>query len=226
MTVGCIPITDQQIDELYILAAHARNQGQEYIPVHIFPVRFNVQKSVNYLNNLSKDDPSLKKFAARMEDAFDYFEKYKQLPVVMINDKGDYIVNNAPEKKVVEEVKPKKREPVAHRTREIASVAQSVHQWPQFEGGADGYTKYLDKLGKEIASKLPEGVKKSYVQVEFIVDKDGVSTNFKVLKGPNDEDFNDALINEMEKMPTWKPALLNDKPVAKKMVQTITVEAE
>ena len=38
VTVGCIPITDQQIDELYILAAHAKNQGQDYIPVHIFPV--------------------------------------------------------------------------------------------------------------------------------------------------------------------------------------------
>ena len=77
-----------------------------------------------------------------------------------------------------------------------------------------------------MGTKLPEGVKKSYVQVEFIVDKDGVPTNFKVLKGPKDEDFADALIEEMEKMPEWKPALLNDKPVPKKMVQTITVEAE
>jgi murein L,D-transpeptidase YafK len=226
VTVGCIPITDQQIDELYILAAHAKDQGQDYIPVHIFPVRFNVAKSVNYLNNLSKDDAALKKFAARMEDAFDYFEKYKQLPVVMITDKGEYIVNDVPEKKVaVAEVKPK-REPVEHRTRNIASVAESVHQWPQFQGGTDGYTKYLDKLGRDMAGKLPDGIKKAYVQVEFIVDKDGVPTNFKVLKGPKDEDFHDALISEMEKMPEWKPALLNDKPVAKKMVQTITVEAD
>jgi murein L,D-transpeptidase YafK len=226
VTVGCIPITDQQIDELYILAAHAKNQGQDYIPVHIFPVRFNVQRSVNYLNNLSKDDPALKRFANRMEDAFDYFEKYKQLPVIMINDKGDYIVNNVPEKKVPVEVKPVKREPMQHRTRVITTVAESVHQWPQFKGGTEGYTKYLEKLGRDMASKLPEGVKKSYVQVEFIVDKDGVPTNFKVLKGPKDEDFADLLIVEMEKMPEWKPALLNDKPVAKKMVQTITIDAD
>jgi len=226
VTVGCIPITDQQIDELYILAAHAKNQGQDYIPVHIFPIRFNVQRSVNYLNNLSKDDPTLKRFANRMEDAFDYFEKYKQLPVIMISDKGEYIVNNVPEKKAPVEVKPVKREPMQHRTRTIATVAESVHQWPQFQGGTEGYTRYLDKLGKEMASKLPEGVKKAYVQVEFIVDKDGVPTNFKVLKGPKDEDFADLLIIEMEKMPEWKPALLNDKPVAKKMVQTITIEAD
>ena len=41
VTVGCIPITDQQIDELYILAAYAKDQGQDFIPVHIFPIRFN-----------------------------------------------------------------------------------------------------------------------------------------------------------------------------------------
>ncbi|RYG45455.1 MAG: hypothetical protein EOO01_17785, partial [Chitinophagaceae bacterium] len=219
--------TDQQIDELYILAAHAKNQGQDYIPVHIFPVRFNVPKSVNYLNNLAKDDPALRKFAGRMEDAFDYFEKNKQLPVILINDKGDYIVNNPPDKKpVITEAKPVKRDPVPHRTRTITGMVDAVHQWPQFPGGSDGYTKYLDKLGKDMGAKLPEGIKKSYVQVEFIVDKDGVPTNFKVLKGPKDEDFHDALIIEMEKMPEWKPALLNDKPVPKKMVQTITVETE
>src|SRR5688572_12960632 len=75
VTVGCIPLTDEQIDEVYILGAHARNQGQDYIPVHIFPIRYNVKRSVNYLNNLTKDDPSLKDFAERLELAFNYFEK-------------------------------------------------------------------------------------------------------------------------------------------------------
>ncbi len=51
VTVGCIPITDQQIDEVYILAAQAKDQGQDFIPVHIFPIRYNVQRSVNFLDN-------------------------------------------------------------------------------------------------------------------------------------------------------------------------------
>ena len=55
---------------------------------------------MNYLENLTKDDPALKKFADRLEDAFDYFEKYKQLPVVMIGEKGEYIINDAAAKKV------------------------------------------------------------------------------------------------------------------------------
>src|SRR5690606_41318405 len=74
VTVGCIPLTDEQIDEVYIRGAHARNQGQDYIPVHIFPIRYNVKRSVNYLSNLTKDDPTLKEFSERLELAFNYFE--------------------------------------------------------------------------------------------------------------------------------------------------------
>ncbi len=222
VTVGCIPITDKQIDELYILAAHAKNQGQDYIPVHIFPIRFNVARSTNYLNNLSKDDPGLKRFAASMEEGFAYFEKHKKLPVVLINAKGEYTINDAVKKEVP---KPKeKRIPVAHRTRQIKTLVEAVHEWPQFPGGAGALMKYLEGIGQQMKTYLPEGVKKVYAQVEFIVDADGAVTNVRVLKGTKDEDFNDELITRIEKMPDWKPALLHDKPVAKKMIQTVTVE--
>jgi murein L,D-transpeptidase YafK len=225
VTVGCIPLTDEQIDELYILAAHAKDAGQDYIPVHIFPVRFNVPRSVKYLENLSKDDASLKQFSARMEDAFDYFEKFKQLPVVLINNKGEYIVNAASSARIKEEEKPAvKRQVVQHRTRIVGTLPESVHQWPQFPGGGDSFMKYLKQLGTDMVEYLPKGITKAYVQVEFIVDKDGTPTNFKVLRGMKDEEFNDELITRMESMPGWQPAVLNDKPVPKKMVQTVTVE--
>ncbi len=221
VTVGCIPLTDKQIDEVYILAAHAKSQGQDYIPVHIFPIRFNVARSIKYLDNITKDDAGLKKFATRLEDAFDYFEKYKQLPVILINEKGEYTVNAAPGKKT-KEPKPK-RPPVKHRTRNITNLVEAVHEWPQFPGGGEAFMKWLDKLGKDMAEHLPEDLTKAYVQVEFIVDKDGTPTNFKVLRGMSDDDFNDELIIRLEKMPGWKPAILHNKPVPKKMIQTITV---
>jgi hypothetical protein len=226
VTVGCIPLTDEQIGEVYILASYARSRGQDYIPVHIFPVRYNVPKSVNYLNNLAKDDPDLKKFAAKLENAFDYFDKYKQLPVIMIGDKGDYIVNGTTNLKTKEkeDIAIKKRVPVAHRERKVGSLAEAVHEWPKFPGGANAYTKYLEELGRDMVSYLPKGMRKAYVQVEFIVDKDGTPVNFKVLRGTYDEDFIDELITKMEKMPEWQPAILNEKPVAKKMVQTIAIE--
>jgi murein L,D-transpeptidase YafK len=228
VTVGCIPMTDQQIDELYILAAHAKNQGQDYIPVHIFPIRYDVPKSVNYLKGLTKDDPELKKFTDRLEEAFDYFEKYKQVPIIMIDDDGEYFVNGviARDKQVKENARPVKRPAPVRRTRNVGTLAEAVHKWPQFPGGGDAFMKYLDKLGKEMIAYLPTGVKKQFVQVEFIVDKDGVPVNFKILKGSEDEDLAEELITRLEKMPHWTPAVLHDQPVAKKMIQTVTIGVE
>ncbi len=225
VTVGCIPITDKQIDELYILAAHAKSQGQDYIPVHIFPIRFNVARSVRFLENLTKDDAVLKKFVARLENAFDYFEKHKQLPVVLINEKGEYSINGQTTGNKTPVVKINKpRAP--HRTRAITNLVEAVHEWPKFPGGGEAFMVYLDKLGNGLVDQLPDGRKKAYVQVEFIVDKDGVPVNFKVIRGMDDEDFNYELTSRLEKMPVWKAAILHDKPVAKKMIQTITIDAE
>jgi murein L,D-transpeptidase YafK len=36
VSVGCIPITDEKIREVYLLALEAKNAGQNQIPVHIF----------------------------------------------------------------------------------------------------------------------------------------------------------------------------------------------
>lgn len=224
VTVGCIPLTDPMIEEVYIITAHAKDQGQDFIPVHIFPIKFNVKKSVEYLEKLSKDDEGLKKFALRLEDAFYYFEKYKQLPVVLISEKGEYVVNNAPVKNAPKSTGgAAKKSAVQHRVRKINDLADVVYQWPQYPGGGEAFLSYLEKLGGEMEQNLPESIKKVYAQVEFIIDKDGIPVNFKVLKGLNEE-FNDELITKLENsMPKWNPAMLNDKPVAKKMVQTITV---
>ena len=59
VTVGCIPITDTQIEELYILAANAKNNGEDFIPIHIFPVRYSNKASMEYLAKVSKDNCSL-----------------------------------------------------------------------------------------------------------------------------------------------------------------------
>ena len=97
---------------------------------------------------------------------------------------------------------------VAHRTRTITGLVEAVHEWPQYPGGGDAFMKYLDKIGKDMIEFLPVNIKKAYVQVEFIVDKDGTPTNFKVLRGIDNEDFTDELITRLEKMPQWKPAVL------------------
>src|SRR5690349_20417000 len=72
VTVGCIPLTDEYIEEVYILAAYAKASGQDYIPVHIYPVRYNVKKSADYLAYLSRTDASLKSFGEKLEQVYDH----------------------------------------------------------------------------------------------------------------------------------------------------------
>jgi murein L,D-transpeptidase YafK len=224
VTVGCIPLTDEYIDELYILAAFAKNAGQDYIPVHIYPVRYSNKKSVEYLNAIAKTDPSLRRFAENLQNVYEHFEQTKKLPVIMTNTSGEYVFSGIEKKSLaaVPAEKPRKQ-PVQHRFRNIIDVAEVVHQWPTFPGGGDSFLKYLDKMGKALVSSLPGNTKKANIIVEFIVDTDGVPTNFKVVQGVNAE-FDDELISVLEQMPTWQPAVLNEKAVAKKIKQTFVVE--
>ena len=92
ITVGCIPIKDAQIEELYMLASYVKENGQDFIPVHIFPVRYNVKKSYEYLALQSKYNESYQLFAVTIQDVFDYFNQYKKLPIIAIDAKGNYSV--------------------------------------------------------------------------------------------------------------------------------------
>lgn len=93
VSTGCIPITDAPIEELYFIASSVRNQGQEFIPVHVFPVRYNVKKSMDFLENSMKDNAYLQHFNSNIKEVFDYFEIKKELPIILVNRKGDYVVN-------------------------------------------------------------------------------------------------------------------------------------
>ena len=223
-TVGCIPIKDDQIDELYVLTASSKSVGLDFIPVHIFPIKYDVKKSYEYLGKLTKDNKQLKDFSDPLEDAYDYFEQYKQIPIVMIRDDGQYVVSNAlpkvPKFQPVIKYRPKS----THKptVRDVYLEPAGVAKWPEFAGGGEAYAAYLKKIGKELIPSLPDSVTHTYAQVEFIIDKDGTPVNVKILRGL-DKIFNDMVIEKMEQMPKWSPAIYREKPVAKKMVQTVPV---
>jgi len=93
VSTGCIPISDEPMEELYVIAGAAKTQGQEFIPVHIFPIKYNVKSSVEYLNNIIKDNTSLQQFNKNIKAVYDYFETQKELPIILINRKGEYVIN-------------------------------------------------------------------------------------------------------------------------------------
>lgn len=92
VTVGCIPIKDNQIEEVYLLASYAKENGQDFIPIHIFPVRYNVTKSFHYLAMSCQENKEYQKFAVTLQQVFEHFNHHKKIPVIGVDEKGEYIV--------------------------------------------------------------------------------------------------------------------------------------
>lgn len=89
VTIGCIPITDDKIKELYFLAVEATNHGQQKIPVHIFPTKLN-GAAWSSLKREFHTDPSVISFWENLVLLYQDFENTKKLKPVKINNQGEY----------------------------------------------------------------------------------------------------------------------------------------
>lgn len=223
VTEGCIPITNDQIEDLYVITSYARAMGQDYIPVHIFPIQFNNPKSVSYLERFLKNYRNYKPLADNLEAAYNYFETNRQVPVVMVNTKGEYqveYVRPAVEKVVKEKrILPEKDIPIPDH--ELAKV---VNNLPVYPGGTKAFQHFLDETGKELAPLLDEGQKAAYLVVDYIINKEGKPVYARVVKGGN-ADLNEMIEKKFENMPQWKPAIRQEQPVAFRLKQTVVIEA-
>jgi murein L,D-transpeptidase YafK len=85
-TVGCIPITNGGIEEVYLLAVWAGANGQEKIPVHIYPFKFG---EANW-NKYGPDYLQHHSFWKELEKVYVVFERSKQLPKTGISEDGTY----------------------------------------------------------------------------------------------------------------------------------------
>ncbi len=90
VTIGCIPVGDDNIKELYLLAIKAKSAGGA-INVHIFPTMMNEQNyqslKAEYASNANLLD-----FWSWLKPAYDAFENTKKMPTVEIENSGKYIV--------------------------------------------------------------------------------------------------------------------------------------
>lgn len=93
VSTGCIAIQDSPIEEVYYIASKARENGQDFIPVHIFPIKYDVKKSLEYLTATLSGNRVSHKYILNIKAVFDYFEKHRQLPIILVNKKGDYLIN-------------------------------------------------------------------------------------------------------------------------------------
>ncbi|OQP44725.1 hypothetical protein A4H97_10200 [Niastella yeongjuensis] len=221
VTTGCIPVNNEQIEELYILAAHAKSEGQDFIPVHIFPIRFDNPRSSEYLKKYVKDFPEYVPLVDELKHAYTYFEKTRKLPVIMVSKKGEYVIDGIiPKDKEPEPVVKKERRPL--KTYNQDEISNVVERLPVFPGGNDKFQAFIDKLSKDMAPYLGQQ-QKTFAMVEFVINKEGKVIYANVIKGGND-DLNDHLIEAFENMPQWTPAVKHDQTVSVKLKQTIFIE--
>ncbi|MDX2414441.1 MAG: L,D-transpeptidase family protein [Bacteroidales bacterium] len=87
VTIGCIPITDPQIKELYIFCVEAKNNGQTNIPVTIFPAQMDspIFKS---LSEKHITDADISKLWADLKKGYDIFNLTKQAPEIEFLNNG------------------------------------------------------------------------------------------------------------------------------------------
>ncbi len=190
VTTGCIPITDGQIEELYVLAAHAKDLGQDFIPVHIFPVNFDNPKSVAYLKRFLASFNEFVPFEKSMQNAFYYFEKNHQVPPVIVNSKGEYVIE---EVAVPAVLSPKSdawaTKKLTHPVQPIPDedLAASVDKLPLYPGGNPAFKIFIDKLSEDMIKELEPGQTKAFILMEYIIDDNGKTIYANAISGGNEK---------------------------------------
>lgn len=88
-TIGCIPITDDKIKELYIMAVEAKDDGQGKIPVHIFPTKLGTGVTDQLIKE-EKADAATSAFWKNLELVYRDFESTKKLRTITVDRTGGY----------------------------------------------------------------------------------------------------------------------------------------
>ena len=86
VSVGCIPLTDELIREVYIFAIEARDQGQKRVPVHIFPFDFGSVPKSEWENC-----EELHAFWTDLQKGYAAFEESGEIPSFSVDEKGRYV---------------------------------------------------------------------------------------------------------------------------------------
>lgn len=90
-TIGCVPITDDLIKELYVYCVEAKNNGQSKIPVTIFPVRMNDDK-YSVIKREYADKSDVLNLWKALKKEYDLFEISGSLPNIRFLENGEHEV--------------------------------------------------------------------------------------------------------------------------------------
>lgn len=86
ISTGCVAMSDEVMDQIFPLVEKAINEGQNNIPVHIFPCDF----SKTNLDALFKAEPKHKSLWLALASVQQHFDSWNTLPWIVIEANGNY----------------------------------------------------------------------------------------------------------------------------------------
>lgn len=122
------------------------------------------------------------------------------------------------EKAVTE--KPEVVETPAEKAETKDEVFMVVEKMPEFPGGIKELMSFLSKNIKYPASAIAKNVQ-GRVIVQFVVEKDGTPTEFKVMRSV-DPALDAEALRVMQEMPKWKPGMQRGQVVRVKYTVPVT----
>lgn len=82
VSIGCLAMTDEKIEEIYTLCDAAHTNGQEFFRVHLFPFRMSPARMEK------AKDSEWTGFWNELRPGYDWFEKHRVPPEVTVKDKA------------------------------------------------------------------------------------------------------------------------------------------
>jgi len=93
VTIGCLPMNDDVIKELYWCNIQAQNNRDTnyHIPIHIYPCRMH-SGNWQFLKSYYNFDPGRIEFWKNLQEGYNYFELMRSPPKLLVDAKGRYLV--------------------------------------------------------------------------------------------------------------------------------------
>ncbi len=89
VTIGCMPLQDEGIKELYVYAIESNKKEKNKIPVYIFPCKMEGKAFEKAIQDNLTNKATIQLWSS-LKVMYDYFDLYKTLPKWDINANGYY----------------------------------------------------------------------------------------------------------------------------------------
>ena len=92
VSIGCIPIQNHPIEELYLISLDSKLKSSRAPAVHIFPCRMDRCRCQEQLKSFAGENDDLSEFWQDLEKIYDHFQKEQKLPEVEVDAGGRYVI--------------------------------------------------------------------------------------------------------------------------------------